>query len=623
MNIDMNEEKNESILQFKNIHAIPSFHSRVQFAIEVRRAFFELKPDVIVVELPEALKDKVIEGINRLPYISVIGYEQASARKMSYVPIDPGDSIIEAIRIGIENDIPVEFIDLDVTRYRQKAYDIKFLNEYMISKIGLEKYYLTMVNFVRKSNPGTKDYDRERYMADRLKDLMKNYKRILYVLGLAHWERVRGFLSRNIKPVEQTIEREHIEVFNLSKKSFREVLRELPYITYLYEISRNNLSEGQSFDKLDGFKTIYLNAKENYYKEFGENLSLHDMKIIMQFARNYALVENSLIPSLFHLVMSAKNIHDDDYAGEVYDIAISYPFYKKDDKYREIEIKQRRGQLDNRIIPLRRRLPVGEVDKRKIPIKRRPKEEEEGLWKKIWERESEGIFSYPPEDIKFENYMDFIRKKALKMLLEENIKIEEFKTSILDGISIKDTIRNWHLNKKIYVREELPLRGEIGPVIVIFEEDDTLNNIFDYQLTWIHEHEEESDLLLYATAPGLKIIGPGISRGTFGGLVSFFPPLDYIPYLTSYDWVEKKYLTKSESLLLSAIYNATEKQKYIVYVANRNPDPYLKSLANREGKYIIFLPLSSFNPMSIKKLRIVHYLNSKKARKHANQFIFL
>ncbi|MHA1799564.1 MAG: hypothetical protein ACTSVY_14045 [Candidatus Helarchaeota archaeon] len=613
-----------SILNFKNIHAIPSFHSRIQFAIEVRKAFFKIKPDLITVELPDALKDKVIEGIMRLPYISIIGYEELGHRKISYVPIDPGDSIIEGIRLGIENNVPVKFIDLDVVRYRQKAYDIKWLNEYMIQKIGLEKYYSALSNFVKKSNPGTKDYNRERYMASRLKVLMKKHEKILFILGMAHWKRIRGFLERNIKDVKQSVERENIEVFNLSKKSFREVLRELPYITYLYELSREKTKKStEYFDKLEGFKTIYLEAKNNYYKEFGENISVHDMKMIMQFARNYGFVEDSLVPNLYHLVISAKAIHDDDYAGEVYDLAISYPFYKKDANYREIEIKRKKGIVDKRTIGLRRRLPVGKLDRRKIPIKRRPKEKEKGEWQKKWIDEMDGIYSYPPEDIKFENFMDFIRKKALKMLLDENVKIEEFKTSILDGISIRDTIRNWHLNQKIYVREELPLKGEIGPVIVIFEEDDTLDKTYNYNLTWVHEHDEESDLILYATGPGINIIGPGISRGEFGGFVSFFPPLDYVPYASNYDDEGRYKSSKSESLLVSAIDNIKEEQKYIVYVAKNKPKPYYNSLANKKGKYIVFIPLSQFNPKSIKKLRIVHYLNSKKVRKTANQFIFL
>ena len=614
------------MIQFKNVYVVPSFHSRVQFANEVRKAFFEIKPDVIAVELPPILKEKVIEGINRLPYISVIGYreEGASNKQFSYVPIDPGDSIIEAIRLGVEHDVPVEFIDLDVTRYRQRPFYYRFFNEYMIEKIGLEKFYESVKGFIKKSNPETKDYNRERYLSQNLKKLMGKHERILFVFGMAHWERIRGFLKRKTKEMKQTIRREHIEVFNLAKKSFREVLRELPYITYLYEISRKEITshEDSFFDKLEAYKKIYLEAKDIYYKEFGENISIHEMKIIIQFARNYGLMENEFIPNLFHLVMSAKCTHDDDYAAAVYDLATSYPFYKKDDKYREIEIKRKKGFLGERIIKMRRRLPVGTMDSRKIPIKQRPKENKEGEWEEKWDDDYRGIFSYPPEDLKFENYMDFVRKKALKMLLEENVRVEEFKTSILDGISIKDTLRNWHLDQKIYVREELQLRGEIGPVVVIFEEDDTLDKKYDYQLNWIHEHDEESDLLLYATSPGINIVGPGISRGEFGGFLSIFPPLDYIPYLVD-SWHPTRTLSKSDRLLLTAIEYAKEHQKYIVYVAHKRPDPYFKTLASEAGKYIIYIPLSQFNPKSIKKLRILHYLNSKEARKGANQYIFL
>ncbi len=610
------------MIKFKNIYAIPSFHSRIQFANEVRKTFFKIKPDVIAVEIPSALKEKVIEGIKRLPYISIIGYKAEGKNKFSYVPIDPGDSIIEAVRLGIEHNIPVEFIDLDVTRYRQRPFYFRFFNEYMIEKIGLAKFYESVKGFIKKSNPDTKDYNRERFLAQNLKKLMNKHEKVLFVCGMAHWERIRGFLKRQTKKMKQSVKREEIEVFNLSKNSFREVLRELPYVTYLYEMTRKDITgpNDSFFDKLDAYKKIYLESKDIYYKDFGENISIHEMKIIFQFARNYGLMENEFIPNLYHLVMSAKCTHDDDYAAVVYDLAITYPPYKKDDKYREIEIKRRKGFLGERVINLRRRLPVGEMDKRKIPIKKRPKEQRDGEWRDQWEDDYRGIFSYPPEDVKFENYMDFMRKKALKTLLEENVKIEEFKTSILDGISIKETLRNWHVDQKIYVREELQLQGEIGPVVVIFEEDDTLDKKYNYQMNWIHEHENESDLLLYSTSPGVNIIGPGISRGEFGGFISIFPPLDYTPYLIK-DF--SRYYRKSERLLLNAINYATEKQKYIIYVANKRPDPYFKSVASKEGKYIVYISLSQFNPKSIKKLRILHFLNSKAARNGANKFIFL
>ena len=46
----------------------------------------------------------------------------------------------------------------------------------------------------------------------------------------------------------------------------------------------------------------------------------------------------------------------------------------------------------------------------------------------------------------------FLKKKAKSMLSEERIRTEPFTTSILDGIDLRETIRNWH-EGKIYVRQ--------------------------------------------------------------------------------------------------------------------------------------------------------------------------
>lgn len=107
------------MFQYQNIYVIPSFHSKIQFACEVRKLFFKINPDIIAVELPESVREKVIEGINHLPNISVVMYEEKAKKKYAYVPIDPADSIIEAIRLGLEYDLPIKFIDLDVKKLQK------------------------------------------------------------------------------------------------------------------------------------------------------------------------------------------------------------------------------------------------------------------------------------------------------------------------------------------------------------------------------------------------------------------------------------------------------------------------------------------------------------------------
>ena len=127
-------------IKYKNIHVIPTFHSRLEFAKLVRKAFFMVFPDVVCVELPDNIRNEVIEGINRLPFLSLIAYaDTLNPKKLNFVPIDPGDSIMEAIRIGLEYDFPIEFIDFSVKDYAPPSF--KLPDDYSINDLGLELFY--------------------------------------------------------------------------------------------------------------------------------------------------------------------------------------------------------------------------------------------------------------------------------------------------------------------------------------------------------------------------------------------------------------------------------------------------------------------------------------------------
>ncbi len=105
-----------------------------------------------------------------------------------------------------------------------------------------------------------------------------------------------------------------------------------------------------------------------------------------------------------------------------------------------------------------------------------------------------------------EEYGRFLKKKAKALLSEERVRVEPFTTSILDGIDIRETIRNWHASK-IYVRKADRLAGEVGAVVVIFDED--REDRYQYLTTWLGEHQNESDMAFYSTYPFDNIVGPG------------------------------------------------------------------------------------------------------------------
>ena len=142
-------------IKFKNLYIVPTFHSRIEFAKLVHIALFKVFPDVIAVELPENVREEVIEGIERLPYLSLIGYaDTLNPKKMNFIPIDPGDSIIEGIRLGLEYNIPIEFIDLSVKDY--EAPNIKLPDDYSINHIGLFEFYQKISAFFHREGEKSK-----------------------------------------------------------------------------------------------------------------------------------------------------------------------------------------------------------------------------------------------------------------------------------------------------------------------------------------------------------------------------------------------------------------------------------------------------------------------------------
>jgi hypothetical protein len=378
-----------------------------------------------------------------------------------------------------------------------------------------------------------------------------------------------------------------------------------------------------SYNKIEHIRKIFLTAKSDYEEEFKEFVGLHRLKTLFQYSRNLSLVEQRLLPSLPHLLISAKNVVDDDYAWKVLKKATKYPFDDTSEKYETMKLSIEGGYDPNgRYIKLRRRHPYDYGTEREIPLKKRLEEEYEGHWRDEWEEGKWNTVSYPPEDIIEEDYFSYIRKKAMKNLKNHRVKIEEFKSSLMDGIAIKETIRNWAFKKKIYVRNEQQIQGKIDTLIVIFDVDAIEPEKYPYRLTWWAEHDKESDMAFYATNPGNYLVGPGISHVEIGGLLSIYPPIRIREVFRDYmDYEYRDTLNKAERLLKAGIIYS--KEKYIAYIADKPPRKYFYSLAGVKNREILYIPLDNFSQESLKTIKHIHILAGKNKRKIAHNFIYL
>jgi hypothetical protein len=200
------------------------------------------------------------------------------------------------------------------------------------------------------------------------------------------------------------------------------------------------------------------------------------------------------------------------------------------------------------------------------------------------------------------------------MLSDEKKRVRPFETSLLDGIDLRETIRNWHTGQ-IYVQECMTVKGEISSLVVIFDEE---QEKYPYTMTWLGEHYQESDMAFYATDPEEREVGPGIRKSVYGGYLMTMPPGRLFDIFG--DPAYSGTLNHAERLLMAGIDYSLE--KFVVYAASKPPRPVFQVLAGRYGKRILYIPLSQLSPVMVQRIRTFHILSNKSVRDYASDYIW-
>jgi hypothetical protein len=304
---------------------------------------------------------------------------------------------------------------------------------------------------------------------------------------------------------------------------------------------------------------------------------------------------------------------DDNYGWEVWTAANRYPPQQAESDLETVNLSGEEIWRNTRRIRIRRRLPRPKQRLRPGNLKPHKKEQFEGEW--AHEFHGESICSYPPEDIVVEDYGRFLKKKARSLLSEERTRVEPFTTSLLDGIDLRETIRNWY-DSKIYVRQFEKIAGDVGSIVVIFDPD--REDRYTYLTTWLGEHQNESDMAFYSTNPFEHLVGPGIGRAEYGGFLMSLPPRRMIDVWSDpdYDFAE----SKPERLLMAGLDYSV--QKHVVYVAAHPPRSVFRSIAARFGRNILYIPIGQLSPQKLKRIRVVHVLDSYSRRREAKDYIW-
>jgi len=599
-------------LQWNRIRVVPILHNRVEFALEVRRAFADFKPDHVAVEYPDTLKEKILAGVRRLPFLSVVYYEEEDGAFV-YLPLEPTDGQIELIRLGLSAGLPVHFVDRDTEGYFP---DFSVMPDpYAINRIGYDAYCRAFIAPDAKDTASPDDVLREKTMAYRLQQLAITGEKILFACGLSHARRILDLLDRAQTHVIGRRTRKGVGLAHLHRDSSREIMGEMPYLAAVYETGR---ADSLDVDRLDIQMKLIEAAKERYWNNTKETLSYSQVRVMNRFARNYALMTGNLVPSFYQLIVAARGAVDDNFAYEVWDKGSDYPWQTDDPGLPVLRLDGEDLFLDQKRIRFHRQMKTLRTRLVPVPVRKKKRERRSGEWRENFK--GTAICSYPPEDVVVEGYGHYLRKKAIEIKTGEQSRIEPFVCSMRDGLDLRETIRAWATDGSLYVREGRPLRGRVGSVVVIFDPDDgdgKNTERFPWCVTWLGEHHQESDMAFYSTPAGEVMDGPGISRCQYGGFMLSYPPLRV------YDiWRDPFFQfarNKPERLLMAALDYSVE--RHVVYVAATPPSGWCQSMAARLGKRIIYLPIGSFSPVTLKKIREFHVLDGHHVRRYARDYL--
>jgi len=592
-----------------NLTYFPVVQGRMEFAVELRKLLLSERPSVVAVELPGALEDAHLQALARLPEMSVIVYPDPTDEERGiYIPVEPCDPFTEAVRTATEIDAEVVFLEPD-SADRPHLPDA-YPDPYAIRAIGLEKYVEAYRVYPQERTEEIAEH------AAAMAWKLQGTRPMATIVAVVSLNLLDPLLDAMETPQEAPRRRDlgDVRLLNPHPDCLAEITVEYPYLQDRYESYRLEMAEESLIERPRVQFELLREAEKEYSINTGDKMAHWQRRMLARYTRNLATIDNELVARLFDLTVAARSVVDDNYAYEVWQVANRYPAQQtSSDLMETANLSGEEVWINTKKLRLRRRLP--RIKQRMLPrtLKARKKERVAGEWAR--ETNGNAICSYPPEDLVIENYGRFLKKKAKSILSEERTRVEPFQTSLLDGIDIRETIRNWH-QKKIYVRQLDKISGEVGAVVVIFDED--REDRYGYLTTWLGEHQNESDMAFYSTFPFDHIVGPGIGRAEYGGFLMTLPPRRMYDIWSDpdYDFAQ----SKPERLLMAALDYSV--QRYVVYVAAKPPRSVFRSIASHLNRRIVYIPVGALSPVKMKRLRVVHVLDSYERRDDAEQYIW-
>jgi len=672
-----------SVFRFDDwLELVPVVHGSASYASELRRWLLDHPCDALAVPLPSAWKEPVLRGIERLPAVSMVvqvvidgevpanseeeevgsdeeedasWLEDASESKVeptllphaTYVPIDPCQAVISALRFAVSERLPIEWIDPDSPRFEWES--LAFPDPYALERTTLDRFCSAMLPALPPPTTASQ-HQRIVSIAAAILELRGRYQHVIALCHLQEWPWVRAAMRRMLaieggdktpqspgnpsrsdtrthsSQASQSIDQHSVEEnsveegseianFSIDPRSHLFVHGELPFITGLYERARHTL-ETEEVWTVEGLKELFVAARSSYRQDLGNRARQITPLLISQclkYIRNQTLLECRMTPSFYTIVRSAQQMMGDAYAVHLVSSAKDYAFDEALE-WSPIKMGIDRAEVPGfGLVSMVSRLPGDPMEWRTLELNRPPKKLEKKKWSSRWNPYQQ--CSWPEEDQRIESFRHRIIERARSVLGADLARTEKFTTSMMDGLDLRETLRHWY-DGSLHVKITPPSIGHLDATIMIFDPNPDPRE-YSWRSTWFAEHADESTLAFYATPFTKEMLGPGVAASTYGGAMFLYPPrpIEDIwsdPRLDFTDTLEQR-------LVAGACMHA--QSRHVALLSPVGPGMALKKIAKRFSRRLIHVPLSHFADSVVQQLRLFHVLNGKHVRSYAAHFI--
>src|SRR4051812_15594502 len=223
------------------VRVLPIIHGSGDFAIRVREELLSRPYDCVAVPLPPSFQDDVEAAIERLPAISVVAQRDVERGDddgddddsgFSYVPIDPCQGVVAALRVALGERMARAFIDMETPRF--EAHSASFPDPYALKRVSPEGFAAAVLPAIPPPGSG-QHAERIAWMADQLHRLERRHRQILLVCSLLDWPWIRDAYGRRLDVDEPDPFYAPIQTFEVAPRTLIFALGELPFLTGLYE----------------------------------------------------------------------------------------------------------------------------------------------------------------------------------------------------------------------------------------------------------------------------------------------------------------------------------------------------------------------------------------------------